>query len=589
MFLNIKQSRYKDFLNIFWAFEVPVILIIYGFLLYRVRYGIDFTDESWYVAEPYVVANGAIPFVNQWTQAPGFSIPLSVISLLYVKICGSTEGIVLFFRLFYLVWLFINGILAYMLLRKKEKQIPVIAILIPTTTLCYSLFEVNYNSIGLVYLLIAVLILFYERNRNDAVFIQGLISGLITGRSVIGTPCILFSTTVIIIALLFMKQYKRMAAFMIGGGLSASAFFVYAVVKSGSLKKLHGITYLFRDLVYFKIPGYSSALNNIKYAVSFLYPCFVFVILVLIARIFLEIRNKYEFFADAVLIFTIIYFMIGILQNEIERWMWFQSIPVFLFATSEQRRRIVAPFVVTITYFTAYFFVSWSNIYGFGNREYWLRIPICMSMFAIYFLYSKTYAIRRVYLCMCAGIILLVTVCVTDTYKYVYRDDDLSSLETTVQSGIWKGCVTTEIRAENVVELEKYIGQITEDITDVLFLDWASFGYLMTNAKICAPSTLDSLCYTYNTNYPEIMYDYFDLEQNVPDTIIFIDFGRDKFLSIQNNDWKFNDFINRFYLNSSSSYENESFKVFQYDLQDETGALEYAESHKSINESNGEN
>lgn len=580
--LSMKQSR-RTFLNhILRVVEVLVILTLYCLLLYRVRYGIDFTDESWYVAEPYVVANGAIPFVNQWTQAPGFSIPLSIISLIYVQICGSTEGIVLFFRLFYLFWLFANGILVYKLLSDNEKQIPVIAILLPTATLCYSLFEVNYNSIGLVYLLSAVLILFYERSGKDVSFIQGIISGLIIGRTIIGTPCILFSAIVLMIVLLVMKQYKRIAAFIIGGGISAVAFFVYAIVKSQSLAKLYGITYLFHDLVYFKISGYSSALNNAKYAAIFLRPFIFFVILALIAKVFLKAKDKSDIFVDVVLILTIIYFVIGVFKNEIERWMWFQSVPLFIFASSKQRRRIVVPFVVTIAYFTAYFFVSWSNIYGFGNREYWLRIPLCMSLFSLYFLYSRTHAIDRVYLCMCAGITFLTTVCVIDTYKYVYRDDDLSNLVTTVQSGIWKGCVTTEIRAENVVELEKHIRRITEDITDVLSLDWASFGYLMTNARICAPSTLDNLCYTYKTNYPEIMYDYFDLEQNVPDTIVFIDFGRDELLSIQNNEWKFNDFINRFYLNSNHLYENESFKVIQYCLQDEKSALEYAESHKGI-------
>ncbi len=69
-------------------------------MLVRIRYGIDFSDESWYVAEPCIVAKGAIPYVNMWEQAPGFTVPIAFVYGLYMFFNG-TQGIFLFSRILY--------------------------------------------------------------------------------------------------------------------------------------------------------------------------------------------------------------------------------------------------------------------------------------------------------------------------------------------------------------------------------------------------------------------------------------------------------------------------------------------------------
>ena len=83
--------------NIFILCELCIILLTVFLLINRIQYGIDFTDESWYVAEPYIVATeGLVPFADVWNQAPGFTIPLAVIFKLFVSITKGTEGVVLF-------------------------------------------------------------------------------------------------------------------------------------------------------------------------------------------------------------------------------------------------------------------------------------------------------------------------------------------------------------------------------------------------------------------------------------------------------------------------------------------------------------
>jgi hypothetical protein len=65
-------SRKEQFISLI------LLVIVFGLILFRIRFGIDYTDESWYVSEPYAVAQlGLKPFINNIMQAPGVTVPLA--------------------------------------------------------------------------------------------------------------------------------------------------------------------------------------------------------------------------------------------------------------------------------------------------------------------------------------------------------------------------------------------------------------------------------------------------------------------------------------------------------------------------------
>ena len=92
----------------FFLVEAALCAFAVYYMVKRIPHGIDFYDEAWYVAEPYMVAQGRIPYVNNWTMAPGFSIPLALCFRIYAAWMG-TEGIVMFSRRLYLVWMLSVG------------------------------------------------------------------------------------------------------------------------------------------------------------------------------------------------------------------------------------------------------------------------------------------------------------------------------------------------------------------------------------------------------------------------------------------------------------------------------------------------
>ncbi len=148
-----KTSKMNCLMNVFsWI----ILALCFVGMINRVRFGIDFTDETWYVAELYLVAKGAVPYSDLWSQAPGFTIPLALFFRMFLEINGGAEGIVLFLRVLYVIWTFFVIILVWRLCKK----IPLLLYL-PMLAICISsLFDINYNTIGVYYSFFALALLF---------------------------------------------------------------------------------------------------------------------------------------------------------------------------------------------------------------------------------------------------------------------------------------------------------------------------------------------------------------------------------------------------------------------------------------------
>ena len=99
--------------------QVLFFLLILLVMANRVRFGIDFTDCSWYVAEPFLVAKGAVPYCDLWSQASGFTIPLACAFDLFLRISGGTDGIFFFARYLYMAWVLCACIAASVITKQK--------------------------------------------------------------------------------------------------------------------------------------------------------------------------------------------------------------------------------------------------------------------------------------------------------------------------------------------------------------------------------------------------------------------------------------------------------------------------------------
>ena len=70
---------------------------------------------------------------------------------------------------------------------------------------------------------------------------------------------------------------------------------------------------------------------------------------------------------------------------------------------------------------------------------------------------------------------------------------------------------------------------------------------MVHKGKVCDISTWDILQHSYQRNSPAILFDYYRRRDMIPDKIIYVDFGRDENLSIIEPEYRYNDWVNRYY------------------------------------------
>ena len=585
--------------NISLIVECLLFLLAVLAVFFRMQRGVDITDETWYVAEPYLVSQGQlIPYVDNWTQSPGFSIPLAFFFGLYTRFCG-TDGIMFFARCLYLVWMAAVALSAAFVVRKNIcRDLPLVWIL-PLLLTTASAFDISYNSIGLTYLPLVLVLLFasWEQTERKAL-LSGFFIGILGARMIIGTPQTMIPCFILLILLFILRKRHLAFGLMLGVSFAAVLVVGWCCLRGGVDRFLYGMRAWLTDSCYFKLESRHTLTGDLRYMLRFFIPAFVFFPAALLLRFLFRRDDAAYSLALAVLISCFILFGAymsrynAVVPYEFIRYTWFESFGLLFFKGKKKNRLFLI--LAVILYFTLYCFSSFSNVYGFGSREYWLIVPsvmTCLSLLLLKpweklcdlrFLFpAKKSAdreaffrslVRACFILLMSAFFLLQCRC---AYSAVYRDEAFSRLTTTVDAGIWKGCRTTASRADAIVELEDHIRHVTEKDDRVFFLDWASFAYLMNNGKACSSQSLDPCGYSYRCNEPRIIYDYFKQVGFVPNKIIYIDYGRDDQLSVEDPSWRFTGFVDSFYVHSST-FRNALFRVEEYTLTDEASALEYA-------------
>lgn len=543
------------------TFSALITIICLVCMVCRIRYGVDFSDEAWYVAEPYIVSQGATPYVDLWTQASGFTFPLCFVYDIFVSLNNSTEGIFLFSRIVYVIWVFVLGFVTCILVKK----IPFIFYLPYIMAGVNALYDINYNTIGQFYSLFVLAVLFIREESIAKInFGIGLLAGICMARSIIGTPYTIIVFVLSLFFLIIKKRYSTLSGFVIGNALMAIITISYCSIKGNGIYSIfYGLKCFLIDGAYQNItPHYNfiDALSQQFIAYKNMWICLAVLGVIKILFLFVPVSAPKQSFQKSTAITILVFFLWGICQGfehgnlyYLIYGTFFCGIFLYLFLGKQQQYEGVA--IIILINVLWYYMASLGNIYGFYGRQYILMLSTVVSLWGVYLLCKdRRVQIRIGVYCMAIACCILV---ICSNYSNVYRDEEINKLDSKVEEGVWKGCYTTKEQKEGIDFFEREIKELTNPGEKVLFLDWASFGYLISDGQPFNSSTYDTMCYSYSVNNPQIMYDYFDLKKDIPDKIIYIDYGRDEKLSIEDKQWLFNEFINEFYDYRTSDSMNE--------------------------------
>lgn len=574
--IKLKVSIYEAILVIGCIFA---ILLIY----FRAFFGTEITDEAYYISNALTILHGNLPFAYN-NDALTFGAYFILIPQIYIYelFIPSLEGIFLFSRISFVTFRILILLFSYRIIRKttsRKNALLAIAILIP-----YSggvIPNYSYNSVPTLILFLAALLLYdaienSEKNNLLKITLAGFLSSFSFFSHIAYAVAIIIFLGIIIIRSNKDNRLKFFLAYSIGGLLEVFIVFLPIMIQAG-------LNTLFEGLILYIKPFPSQPMSSntwvqrlwaleifakpyVQIALFFILVSYFF-----IRRYVAEENEKYtsrESLSAAMLISLLVCIMTMIqdvsYDSQIDYLGLLSAIHIFLFFLTRLSRGKVLPYYMSIYPVIFAVVLACSTGTNAVISRFYSIIPALIGILIV-LLESRRELIR-----VLASITAIICIFIIgySQCKYVYRDAALSSLKYKVNEGVYRGIYTTEQRAKDLPEIENYLNSAIKENEYVSFRDNVPFAYLMNRkGKMCDLNTWDSMQYSYGCNAPAKLFAYYKRVGHIPDKIIYIDFGRDEHLSIENDGFRYNDFVNEYYILTEDITLNNTFyhlMVYQY-------------------------
>ena len=243
--------------NVKTLFCVLTLVLLFALLLWRVPFGYDWTDEQYFSEIGYRLIQGDRPLVDTW-EVHQFSAMLAAPALKgYLALNGgSTDGMVLFLRYFYVSFQLCVSLVAFFVLKRKSGHIP--ALLAAALLLAYSHFSINsyyYDSMTLLYCVLSGLMCIAFFNRSSRGFVFAALAGTCFALAIVAYPYFLFFIPVF--ALIWLLRLRNrdtrkrnalgMLAFFAGAVVVALALLFFLLSRATISQLLTGVNNMLDD------------------------------------------------------------------------------------------------------------------------------------------------------------------------------------------------------------------------------------------------------------------------------------------------------------------------------------------------------
>ena len=557
---------------------ITFILVISTVLLsvYRCLLGADIGDEALYIGDPLLVAHGATPYVNNWLQTPGFSFFLAPVVGLYGLFVPNHQGIFLFMRLFFLVVKVIVYIGICFSFRKSRYKNAFWLVSIPLIANFFGVIpSFNYTNIPLLGLLIVGLLLLYQWNYGKTQEIKTLpyISGVIMACITLCSPT--QAVNCLVIMLLYYICIDKYAGrrYILGGAMTAVFFSGYMVIKAGSISGLiHSLQ------TFLKHPYFNFGASTLSWQAYQIFPVAVECMIVdvvcvfimeVIRRLFIK-KDNFNWSCNHGLVLGTFIGMIYILIRYGQYPLWVRVIILlsigsfffrFISGSTEVNRLfdfVAIPEIVT-------FLGMALTVYGGVFSRFYVFVPMALiCLVYVYDILRKEVGNKCFYITAIYIVLFLIGTFkyeLTTIYGEFYSDGQyvpVKNLTTRVDEGVYAGLYTTPEKAVLLQELESYIRANTSEEEYVLFMDRVPMAYLMTEAEPCSPTSWDPQLYS--SGYREesnMLQDYFETVDRVPDKIIYVQTSNTRTISIEDDNYRFTQYVKQNYsLDDEETIEN---------------------------------
>lgn len=586
---KLKQATVKiwDKRETIYTITILCGFVLTAILMYlRSFYGTDLTDEAYYVSEAKEMLNGNLPFsYNNSSKALGFAFILVAIEAVYKIFVPDLAGVFLFTRLCFVTYKLLTCCVVYRVLQRRDKKYHALLLAAMILPINGSLQNFSYNTIPEMAMIMAGCLL-YDVIEQDAPHkkVKIIAAGFITAVGCFanagwGVALIVF------LALLAIRVHGKkdkiiMLAYFLGAVLAEVLIVIVPIVVQTSISELwYGFYRLFINPIPVDAMNpyktwtdvIASFVGPVKLWIKIFVPVFLFTFVFSLRYVseYGKKLSKNESFTLAITagLFAHLIILSYLLRGDtslVYSWAFVTFCYMLIFGATRHYKEEYIIWYLGIyppVYAVAeIILLSYGAEIGRFANAYTILIPV------LYVLLKNKSELVRIAATVIAGV-LIVSLGYADFHE-VYRDENFYVLNYKVQSGVYKGIYTTKARANNLPELEEYLNSIIEDDEAYAFRDNVPSAYLMVHkGKMCELSTWDYLQYSYKRNSPAPMFDYYRRRDMIPDKIIYIDYGRDENLSIEDPGIRYNDWVNAYYDLVEDIELNETFyhvMVYQY-------------------------
>lgn len=524
-----------------------ILLCATAFLTWKCKYGIGNVDEAFFLTIPFRLYKGDALFLQEWhvTQMAGF-LTFPLVSL-YIKIFGSTEGIILAMRYICVFVQCAIAIFTYFRLKKISWIGALISSLSFILYIPFGITALSYNSLGIFFQVLSyVIIITAEKHKN----FQFVFSGLLFAAATLCCPYLLlvftlYALVVVLINLIckikkqicteihFILTFKGFTFFALGAMLLAFVFFTFVLSRASFSELISSLKFILDDpehpqiSILTKLYNYFAViiLNDItSIALYSEYLILLFILLVDRKRK----KHKGIYFALAcisIFCFMIYYFS----KNYINYTMWSINLfaPIIVFITDSKiiKQLFCFVWIPGMLYSVCLNLASNQLFYAISSATSVATVGSIMMISAFAFevknsLSKNTYKKATI---LFATIVFVFQISSQTVMRYnsVFWETGMDSQTQLIEEGICKGLLSSkksaknyEILLENLKLLEKY------ESNKILFLSSDTRYYLTDNSEACAYSAwLAGI----NSHTIGRLKGYYELNPQKTPNVVFVD------------------------------------------------------------------
>ncbi len=272
--LSEKQGFFKGVKNQDWLFMLA-FLVAFFFMLWKCRYGFGGNDEAFYLSVPYRLTQGDSLIKDEWHLSQLSGLLLVPFTALYRAFVHSADGIILAFRVIYVLCHSAASVFIYCRIRKY-------GIFSAVGTVMYFLFTpfdimaLSYNTMGLDLLSVCGVILATAVHRKK---LQCLCAGVLFAMAVLCCPMLALVYIAAAVGTLavwgvakFCKKCtpalqsvpKLLGMFTVGCGAVAVVFFAYLLSCVSINDIVNNLPYILSDPEHLNLSLWQQLVCNLQ-------------------------------------------------------------------------------------------------------------------------------------------------------------------------------------------------------------------------------------------------------------------------------------------------------------------------------------